>query len=58
MRKFRQPMRIWVDMSGPAHVLVLRPLIERLRGAGHEVEVTSREYAQTQQLLEIGRAHV
>jgi predicted glycosyltransferase len=46
-------MRIWVDMSGPAHVLVLRPIIERLRDAGHEVEVTSREYTQTQQLLEL-----
>jgi predicted glycosyltransferase len=34
-------------------VLVLRPIIERLRAAGHEVEVTSREYAQTQQLLEL-----
>src|SRR4051812_36698740 len=46
-------MRIWVDMSGPAHVLVLRPIIERLRAAGHEVEVTSREYTQTQELLEL-----
>jgi predicted glycosyltransferase len=46
-------MRIWVDMSGPAHVLVLRPIIERLKVAGHELEVTSREYAQTQQLLEL-----
>jgi uncharacterized protein len=46
-------MRIWVDMSGPAHVLVLRPIIERLKAAGHELEVTSREYAQTQQLLEL-----
>ena len=40
-------------MTGPAHVLVLRPVIERLRAAGHEVEVTSREYTQTQQLLEL-----
>ena len=24
-------MKIWVDMSAPAHVLVLRPIIERLR---------------------------
>ncbi len=24
-------MNIWVDMSAPAHVLVLRPIIERLR---------------------------
>lgn len=46
-------MRIWVDMSGPAHVLVLRPIIERLRAAGHEVIVTSRDYTQTQQLLEL-----
>jgi uncharacterized protein len=38
-------------MSAPAHVLVLRPIIERLRGAGHEVTVTSREYTQTQELL-------
>jgi hypothetical protein len=40
-------------MSGPAHVLVLRPLIERLRAAGHDVEVTAREYTQTLQLLEL-----
>jgi uncharacterized protein len=46
-------MRIWVDMSAPAHVLVLRPIITLLEAAGHEVEVTSREYTQTQQLLEL-----
>jgi uncharacterized protein len=46
-------MRIWVDMSAPAHVLVLRPIIERLRAQGHEVEVTSRDYAQTQALLDL-----
>ena len=40
-------------MSAPAHVLVLRPIIERLRARGHEVEVTSRDYAQTQQLLDL-----
>lgn len=51
-------MRIWVDMSAPAHVLVLRPIIERLRERGHVVEVTSRDYAQTQALLELhGMAH-
>jgi hypothetical protein len=44
-------MKIWADMSAPAHVLVLRPIIERLRGAGHEVVVTSRDYTQTQELL-------
>ncbi len=46
-------MNIWVDMTGPAHVLVLRPIIEQLREAGHDVEVTSREYTQTQELLEL-----
>jgi len=46
-------MRIWVDMSAPAHVLVLQPIIARFRAAGHEVEVTSREYTQTQELLEL-----
>ena len=30
-------LKIWADMSGPAHVLVLRPIIERLRAQGHEV---------------------
>jgi predicted glycosyltransferase len=46
-------LRIWVDMSAPAHVLVLRPIIERLRAQGHAVEVTSRDYAQTQALLDL-----
>jgi predicted glycosyltransferase len=51
-------LKIWVDMSAPAHVLVLRPIIERLRAEGHEVEITSRDYAQTQALLELhGMAH-
>jgi predicted glycosyltransferase len=48
-------MRIWADMSAPAHVLVLRPIIERLRDQGHEVVVTSRDYTQTQELLAIHR---
>jgi uncharacterized protein len=46
-------MRIWIDMTAPAHVLVFRPVIQRLREQGHEVEVTSRDYAQTLQLLEL-----
>ena len=46
-------MRVWVDMSGPAHVLVLRPIIARLRAAGHDVEVTSRHYTQTEELLDL-----
>jgi uncharacterized protein len=44
-------MRVWIDMTAPAHPLVLRPVIERLRAAGHEVTVTARDYAQTVELL-------
>ncbi len=46
-------MRIWIDITAPAHVLVFRPLIALLRERGDEVEVTAREYAQTVQLLEL-----
>jgi uncharacterized protein len=44
-------MRVWIDMTAPAHPLVLRPVIERMRAAGHEVTVTARDYAQTIELL-------
>jgi predicted glycosyltransferase len=46
-------VRVWIDMTASAHVLVFRPLIERLRARGDEVEITAREYAQTLQLLEL-----
>jgi uncharacterized protein len=46
-------VRVWVDMTASAHVLVFRPLIERLRARGDEVEITARDYAQTLQLLEL-----
>jgi uncharacterized protein len=45
-------VRIWIDITAPAHVLVFRPLIAILRERGDEIEVTAREYAQTVQLLE------
>ena len=45
-------MRIWVDLTNSPHVLVMRPLIERMRAAGHEVQVTARDFAQTLQLLD------
>jgi hypothetical protein len=48
-------MRIWIDMTAPAHVLVFRPIIERLRARGHDVEVTARDYAQTLELLQMHR---
>jgi uncharacterized protein len=46
-------VRVWIDMTASAHVLVFRPLIEILRGRGDEVEITARDYAQTLQLLDL-----
>ncbi|MFL5863876.1 MAG: DUF354 domain-containing protein [Solirubrobacteraceae bacterium] len=52
-------MRIWFDMTASAHPVVFRPVITRLRGAGHEVEITARDYAQTLGLLRMyGLDHV
>jgi hypothetical protein len=51
-------MRIWIDLTNSPHVLVMRPVIEKLRERGHEVEVTARDFAQTLGLLErFGIAH-
>ena len=45
-------------MTAPAHPVVFRPIIRLLRDAGHEVEVTARDYAQNIPLLErMGMAH-
>jgi hypothetical protein len=49
----RGRVKVWVDMTASAHVLVFRPLIEILRRRGDEVEITTREYGQTLQLLEL-----
>ena len=45
-------MRVWIDMTAPAHVLVFRPLIALIRERGAAVEVTARDYAQTVELLQ------
>src|SRR5215212_2441921 len=45
-------MRLWFDMTAPAHPVVFRPVIERLKADGHEVVVTARDYAQTLELLQ------
>jgi predicted glycosyltransferase len=45
-------VRVWVDLTNSPHVLVMRPVIERLRAAGHDVEVTARDFAQTLELCE------
>ncbi len=51
-------MRIWIDLTNSPHVLVMRPVIDELRGRGHEVEVTARDFAQTLGLCErLGIAH-
>jgi uncharacterized protein len=51
-------MRVWIDLTNSPHVLVMRPVIERLRADGHEVRVTARDFAQTLALCErFGIAH-
>ncbi len=44
-------MRIWLDADNAPHVLVMKPLIDELRLAGHEVVVTARRRAGTVDLL-------
>jgi len=46
-------VRVWIDISNSPQVLVWRPLIRLLRERGHEVDVTTREYAQTVELLDL-----
>jgi predicted glycosyltransferase len=46
-------MQVWIDITNSPHVLFFRPLIRLLRADGHEVEVSTREYAQTLELLEL-----
>ncbi len=51
-------MRVWIDLTNSPHVLVMRPVIERLRADGHEVRVTARDFAQTIELCQrLGVAH-
>jgi uncharacterized protein len=42
-------------MTAPAHVLVFRPIIAKLRERGCDVHVTARDYAQTLELLDLHR---
>ena len=51
-------MRVWIDISNSPQVLFFRPLIALLQERGHDIDVTTREYAQTIELLELhGIAH-
>src|SRR5215210_3705036 len=45
-------MRVWIDLTNTAHVVVLRPLVERLEAAGHEVQITARPLSHTIELLD------
>jgi predicted glycosyltransferase len=43
---------VWVDLTNPAHVVVLRPLVELLEAGGHEVTLTARPLSHTLELLD------
>jgi predicted glycosyltransferase len=45
-------MRVWVDLTNTAHVLVLRPMVQLMERAGHEVTITARPLSHTIELLE------
>ena len=46
-------MRVWIDISNSPQVLFFQPLVALLRARGHDVHVTTRDYAQTLELLEL-----
>jgi predicted glycosyltransferase len=46
-------VRVWIDVSNSPQVPFFRPLIALLEARGHTVEVTTRDYAQTLELLRL-----
>jgi len=44
-------VKVWIDITNSPHVLFFAPIIRRLEDQGHDVTVTARRYAQTEQLL-------
>ena len=40
-------MRVWIDLANSPHVPFLRALTDRFIAAGHEVEITARDFAET-----------
>jgi uncharacterized protein len=46
-------VRVWIDVTAPAHVLVFRPLVQLLRERGDEVEITARDFSQNLGLLRL-----
>jgi uncharacterized protein len=46
-------VRVWIDVSNSPQVPFFRPLLALLTARGHDIEVTTREYAQTIELLRL-----
>jgi len=46
-------VRVWIDISNSPQVHFFRPLIALLEARGHTVDVTTRDYAQTLELLRL-----
>ena len=45
-------MKIWLDLANSPQVLFFRPILDELERPGHQVEITTRVYAQTVQLAD------
>jgi len=50
---YRPAVRVWIDVSNSPQVPFFRPLIALLQARGHVVSVTTRDYAQTIELLRL-----
>jgi predicted glycosyltransferase len=48
-------MLLWIDLANSPHVPFFRALINRFKAAGHEVEVTARDFAETVPLAQTAR---
>lgn len=40
-------MRLWIDLANSPHVPFFKALVNRFLAAGHEIETTAREFAET-----------
>jgi len=47
------PLRIWIDLANSPHALFFAPIVGDLRAAGHTVELTARDFAQTLDLARL-----
>ncbi|MBI1922653.1 DUF354 domain-containing protein [Candidatus Poribacteria bacterium] len=46
-------MNIWIDLANSPQVLFFRPIINELQNSGHEVWITTRDFAQTIALADL-----